>query len=351
MSRRIRKRSTRIKVKRSNKKKSKNKVKKSTRKNIRKKSKSMQKSYRNEPGFYKKLLSLFAVAVVLGYRNFYDIKNVINMHNNPEIYPETIFRDTRNDINFNDLYQSLENDLINKYYYRQPIITDNQITRDYNIYFNNLKDMYKFFTYASEGDFIKFSDYVKNIKDINFKDDNGNTFLINIIQSAHAGTSGDYSLITEFNLNKAMSILLSGGVDINAKNNFGQTALHIALRYYSNPKTLDFLISNGADLSSKDNIGLDALDTAFTRGKIRLVNHIIARHNKLYKWKSNTGEYLLEKLALLKFGSDWKYADILDTLNFAINRGARIPKSKFDYIKNQGVSEEFLNIIQRAIEY
>ncbi|TMW65176.1 hypothetical protein Poli38472_009343 [Pythium oligandrum] len=58
----------------------------------------------------------------------------------------------------------------------------------------------------------------------------------------------------------AVSTLLRQGVDINATNRFGMTALHHAVFWTEFPDLLPLLIRFGADVNAQDNNGMTALD-------------------------------------------------------------------------------------------
>ena len=51
-----------------------------------------------------------------------------------------------------------------------------------------------------------------------------------------------------------VKLLLESGVDINAKNNVGETPLHHAAEF-GNSKIADFLIKAGTDINVRDNEG------------------------------------------------------------------------------------------------
>ena len=55
--------------------------------------------------------------------------------------------------------------------------------------------------------------------------------------------------------------LIDKGVDINAKNNDGNTPLYMAL-LFQNEEMVELLIANGADLNAKNNDGLTPLQYA-----------------------------------------------------------------------------------------
>jgi ankyrin repeat protein len=59
----------------------------------------------------------------------------------------------------------------------------------------------------------------------------------------------------------AIELCLQAGVDINAQDSRGQTALHGAA-FWGKDKIVKFLAENGARLDAKDKRGMTALDSA-----------------------------------------------------------------------------------------
>ena len=236
---------------------------------------------------------------------------------------QQLFTTSKNDIDFTKFENEIQ---VNKYY---NTIEPNKEYVLYNYDFLSKPDayLYDFFKYASEGDISSFENYIKNIKNINYKDADGNSYLTNIINYSQAGTSGDYTYISKDDLNKSILLLVNRGVDVNSVNKKGDTALHVSIQKYLSPDTIDLLISKNANLSIKNNRKEDALSTAFTRGKIRLLNHLILRYNKLDSWKDKYGRCLLVKLATTEPSNDYPLDDIIETIKLSISRGAKLRKS------------------------
>ena len=64
---------------------------------------------------------------------------------------------------------------------------------------------------------------------------------------------------------RIIHLLLTNGADINAKYNYGVTALHIAVSY-AELAPIDLLLDRGADIHAKDESGSQSLDLAVERG-------------------------------------------------------------------------------------
>ena len=62
----------------------------------------------------------------------------------------------------------------------------------------------------------------------------------------------------------AVNSLLAAGLDVNAANNWGETALHVAT-FSDRTEVVNILIANGADPELKSMVGLTALDLAERR--------------------------------------------------------------------------------------
>ena len=82
---------------------------------------------------------------------------------------------------------------------------------------------------------------------------------------------------------------IAGGVDVNAKDNHGWTALLYAV-YYGNTEMAKLLISAGADVDIKNNYGYTALMYAAMYGNIEIVKLLIdsgAKKNLLQMFEIN----------------------------------------------------------------
>ena len=98
---------------------------------------------------------------------------------------------------------------------------------------------------------------VDNGADIHKPNINGGTCLINSVQNVQ---------LCEF--------LIRKGVDVNARDNSGNLALHYAVRE-GRLDTVRLLLKHGSDFSMKNDFGDDALQTAALRGSVSIVEHIL----------------------------------------------------------------------------
>ena len=112
--------------------------------------------------------------------------------------------------------------------------------------------------------------------DINAKDQSGQTALMLAASKGH-------DLITK-------EILSNNNIDINAKDQSGQTALMLAASKGHDLITKEILSNNNIDINAKDCFGQTALDTALVNNKIEpatlLANYYI-KHKIRYEPRSN----------------------------------------------------------------
>lgn len=66
---------------------------------------------------------------------------------------------------------------------------------------------------------------------------------------------------TEANIVSGLELLVANGADLNARNNIGETALHVTTRT-NRGAVVRFLVENGADLQAENKRGLTAIDYA-----------------------------------------------------------------------------------------
>ncbi len=125
---------------------------------------------------------------------------------------------------------------------------------------------------------------VKNGADVNAKQNKyygGNTALIVAVYKG-------YSEIIKY--------LISKGADVNAKNDGGDTALHIAIFKDKNKEIIELLIEKGADVNAKDNDGETALYKAVADKKYEIAKYLISKGADINA-KTNGGTTILMKVA------------------------------------------------------
>lgn len=95
---------------------------------------------------------------------------------------------------------------------------------------------------------------INNLDYINFQDEDGNTALHHL-------------LIQDFDTYEILKLLIKIGADVNIKNNYNSTALHVAStnRY---DKNIKLLLKAGAEINIKDKFGYTPLLLAVRRGNI-----------------------------------------------------------------------------------
>jgi hypothetical protein len=188
----------------------------------------------------------------------------------------------------------------------------------------------------------KLNKYVKN-----YRDSEGNTLIMDVINNV-GSTSGDFSNISKENMYKSIILLGENLVDVNAKNNDGYTALHIATYRYM-PEAIDILLSLGADPLIKNNRGQTPIHVAITRGKPALINHLIKRKAGINS-KDLSGKTILEKLVEIgsQDDSDFSFDSVMDTLKYLIKNDAHITLKNFNrIINNPEIYNEYKNLLKR----
>ena len=201
--------------------------------------------------------------------------------------------------------------------------------------------------YAANGNIPQLRYIIQKLdKDIkNYRDSNGNTLIMNIIEYA-GSTSGSYEVIPRENMLKAIVLLGENLIDINAKNNNGNTALHEAVYRYM-PEAIDILLGLGADPLIKNNRGQTPIHSAITRGKIDLINHLIKRKAGINS-KNSLNETVLERLVKLQNDHDFPFPDVMDTLQYLIKNDAHLTLKAFNRITSiPHIRSEYKNLLKR----
>ncbi|EAY05832.1 ankyrin repeat protein, putative [Trichomonas vaginalis G3] len=121
------------------------------------------------------------------------------------------------------------------------------------VYFDQTNDINKCFVYSTMFNIPSLCEYfLSNGININAKDNYGETAL---------------HIAAENNGKEIAELLISHGANINEKNEIGQTALHDT-SWNNSKETAEVLISHGANLNEKDECGYTALHvTAFINSK------------------------------------------------------------------------------------
>ena len=114
-------------------------------------------------------------------------------------------------------------------------------------------------------------DDIENIKflvsegiDVNAKNDGGYAALHLAVHSENAGNA------------EVVKFLVSEGADVNAKNNDGMTPLHIVIISKGSIEFVTILISNGADVNAKNNDGMTPLHYAAFGGNVEIAKFLIS---------------------------------------------------------------------------
>ncbi|EAY10228.1 ankyrin repeat protein, putative [Trichomonas vaginalis G3] len=116
-----------------------------------------------------------------------------------------------------------------------------------------------------------------------------------------------------FNIPSLLEYFISHGININEKDNDGQTALHNAA-ITNSKETVEFLISHGANINEKDNAGETALHKAAIMNSKETVEFLIS-HGANINEKNNAGKTALH-LALI--------CESKETVELLISQGANI---------------------------
>jgi ankyrin repeat protein len=91
------------------------------------------------------------------------------------------------------------------------------------------------------------------------------------------------------NAKKFMEILIAAGADINARSNSGNTPLHVAASS-SSIQAVEFLLTAGADCTVVNNAGRTPLQEAKVKGYLKnadMITRFLAIKEKQEKWQSD----------------------------------------------------------------
>ena len=114
---------------------------------------------------------------------------------------------------------------------------------------------------------------------------------------------------------ESVKLLLKEGADVNAVSSEEETALHIVAYYGNYPEIANVLIRNGVDVNAKNIYGWTALFSAVEGGEIGVIE-LLLEHGVDTNAKDNNGNTALD------FAEEDKYeaADILKTAAAKINK-------------------------------
>lgn len=118
-----------------------------------------------------------------------------------------------------------------------------------------------FFKAVQGGDRELVASFIKAGIDINAKEEDGRTALLIAVEKRDAGMA---------------ALLADNGADVNARDVDGYTAL-MYVAYKGNLELAELLLNHGADVQAKDNDGWTALRIALLQGKTQ-VAELLKKH-------------------------------------------------------------------------
>ena len=166
---------------------------------------------------------------------------------------------------------------------------------------------------------------VKAGSDTNLKDDNGDTVLINllIVDETSNNQNKVYKKSYQYKLLKVLKLLIESKVDINVRNQAGQTALMYTVGFGS-LDLVKLLLEAGADVNARDNEGQTALMSFATFKNSKVVDLLIKAGAEVNA-RNQRGQTALScvylyKESFLSLGLTEK--DITNTAQILIKAGA-----------------------------
>jgi len=144
------------------------------------------------------------------------------------------------------------------------------------------------------------------VLNINEKDEKPSGDIPLHIQLKNKGSQNDPEAIQQ---------LIDKGTDINAKDQYGNTTLHYAVRN-GNKETVKFLLEEGADVNSRDKYGKTPLFNSVVNDDIEIVKMLIAKGADI-KAKDKAGQGIL----CCRQPSN-KFRPLVEVVEFFINKGA-----------------------------
>lgn len=136
----------------------------------------------------------------------------------------------------------------------------------------------------------KIDKYLENNGDINIKNQNGNTLLMESVSIGYydladyliekkadiniTNNNGENALILSAQYPYIMNLLINNNADINNSDNKGKTALHYACGY-GDIYSVKLLIKNNADINKKDILGKTILIYAVENEHLLMIKYLI----------------------------------------------------------------------------
>lgn len=120
----------------------------------------------------------------------------------------------------------------------------------------------------------------------------------------------DYYSLTEAS-NEELEFLIKNGVNINAKDRVGETALMFASKYGYLEK-VKLLIESGADINAKNKYGSTSLIWASSEGHLEIVKYLVEEMGMNINDKDNDGETSLMRASYKGYLETVEYEDVIE---------------------------------------
>ncbi|UCE22743.1 MAG: ankyrin repeat domain-containing protein [Candidatus Aminicenantes bacterium] len=166
------------------------------------------------------------------------------------------------------------------------------------------------------GDIEKVKQLLEKDKElVKLRDINNNTPLHLACRAAHK---------------EIVELLILNGADVDAKNDYGRSPLHLAWREKGSARISQILIENGADIDLKNNFGETPLSVAVAVGNEDMLN-VLIKNNARVPITGNKGKELLHRAASKGFA---EFVDLMiergvDTSSTNNNGGTLLHSAAF----------------------
>lgn len=135
---------------------------------------------------------------------------------------------------------------------------------------------------ASSGDYNRVKWLIeKDRAQVKIRDINNNTPLHSACQNARQNI---------------VELLISNGADVNARNNYGRSPLHLAWREKGGARISQILIESGADINLEDHYGETPLSVAVAVGNKEMLGVLLEHHVKI-PVRGDKGREILHRAA------------------------------------------------------